>query len=291
MKLQKIPIDGGFSCPNRDGTCGHGGCSFCRNEAFAPSYCREAGSIAAQLEVGKRFFGRKHRGEVGYVAYFQSYTGTHASIGQLRSRYDEALSVEGIVGLAIGTRPDCLSDEVLDLLSDLQKRTDIQLEVGVESCYDATLLRVGRGHDFACTVDALRRASARGFRVGIHLIIGLPGESSQMILREADILSELPIASLKLHQLQIVEGTRMAEEWRQRPEAFMALTLDEYVALVADFVARLRKDITVERFAAQGPRDMVLWPKWGVKPALVEERIQEELRKRDVSGHEMLNIK
>lgn len=276
MKQQKIPVDGGFSCPNRDGTCGHGGCSFCRTKLFAPSYCRDVQGIAAQLEAGKQFYSRKYRGEVRYIAYFQSYTGTHAPIEVLRARYEEALSVDGVVGLTIGTRPDCMGDDVLDLLVELQQRTAVTLEVGVESCYDATLQRVGRGHDFACTVDALRRASEHGIRVGIHLILGLPGETCQMMLDEADIVSQLPIASLKLHQLQVIEGTRMADEWHSHPENFVAFTLEDYARLVAEFVSRLRSDIVLERFASQGPSGMVLWPRWGVKPSVVEQKIAEQ---------------
>lgn len=273
--MQKIPIDGGFSCPNRDGHKGTGGCTFCNPAAFAPGYCRKVRGIAEQIEEGKRFFARKHRQEVGYLAYFQSYSGTHASIELLRQRYHEALAVEGIKGLVIGTRPDCVDDDVLDLLCEIGRHHSIMVEYGVESCYDKTLKRVNRGHDFAQAESAIRRTAERGIPVGVHLIIGLPGETREEILHEADILSSLPISLLKLHQLQIMKGTPMVDEWSRKPEDFLMPTAEEYARLVAEFVRRLRPDITLDRFAASAPPDMVLAPCWGLKPQEVQRMINE----------------
>ena len=282
MRLQRIPIDGGFTCPNRDGTKGIGGCTFCNSEAFAPSYCRTHASIAEQIEAGKRFFAEKYRGEVKYLAYFQSFSGTYAPVETLRQRYEEALSAEDVVGLVIATRPDCINEEVLGLLVEINQRHGfseasqnpvVTVEYGVESCYDKTLLHVNRGHDFACTEHAIRLTAASGIAVGVHLIIGLPDETEDEILQEADILSALPITSLKLHQLQIMRGTPMATEWQQHPERFLSLTAEAYAELIARFVQRLRPDIHLERFAASAPSHMVLAPRWGLKPQRVQKMI------------------
>lgn len=275
MRLQRIPIDGGFTCPNRDGTKGIGGCTFCNSEAFAPSYCRTHQSIEEQIEAGKRFFAEKYRGEVKYLAYFQSFSGTYAPVETLRQRYEEALSAEDVVGLVIATRPDCINEEVLELLSEINQHHNVTVEYGVESCYDKTLLHVNRGHDFACAEQAIRLTAARGIAVGVHLIIGLPGETEDEILQEADILSALPITSLKLHQLQIMRGTPMATEWQQHPERFLSLTAETYAQLIARFVKRLRPDIHLERFAASAPSHMVLAPRWGLKPQRVQEMIDK----------------
>ena len=275
MRLQRIPIDGGFTCPNRDGTKGIGGCTFCNSDAFAPSYCRTHQSITEQIEAGKRFFAEKYRGEVKYLAYFQSFSGTYAPVETLRQRYEEALSAEDVVGLVIATRPDCTNEEVLELLSEINQHHAVTVEYGVESCYDKTLLHVNRGHDFACTEQAIRLTAARGIAVGVHLIIGLPGETEDEILQEADILSALPITSLKLHQLQIMQGTPMATEWQQHPERFLSLTAEAYAELIARFVKRLRPDIHLERFAASAPSHMVLAPRWGLKPQRVQEMIDK----------------
>ena len=274
MRLQRIPIDGGFTCPNRDGTKGIGGCTFCNSEAFAPSYCRTHASITKQIEAGKRFFAEKYRDEVKYLAYFQSFSGTYAPVETLRQRYEEALSAEDVVGLVIATRPDCINEEVLVLLSEINQHPPVvTVEYGVESCYNKTLQHVNRGHDFACAEQAIRMTAERGIAVGVHLIIGLPGETEDEILQEADILSALPVTSLKLHQLQIMQGTPMATEWQQHPERFLSLTAEAYAQLIARFVQRLRPDIHLERFAASAPSHMVLAPRWGLKPQRVQEMI------------------
>lgn len=294
-KYQKLPVDAGFSCPNRDGTKGVGGCSFCNPRAFAPAYCRELPTITQQIEEGKRFFAQKHRNQqVHYLVYFQSYSGTYAPIDVLRSRYAEALAVDGVVGLVIGTRPDCVDDAVLDLLSQFVTQGYLVIvELGIESCYDKTLRRINRGHDFACAADAIRRTAARGITVGVHLILGLPGETREELLQEADILSSLPIHQLKLHQLQIMQGTRMAEEWLAHPEQFSLFTPEEYADLVAAFVRRLRPDIALDRFAAEAPSSMLLAPRWGLKPQVVQRMVEERLSlcsfKRQCSDKKHIN--
>lgn len=223
--------------------------------------------------AGKRFFAAKHRGEVRYLAYFQSYSGTYAPVETLKERYAEALSVDGVVGLVIATRPDCIDEPVLDLLAEMQQHHSVMVEYGIESCYDQTLQRIHRGHDFACAERVIRMTAERGIPVGVHLIIGLPGETPEMILHEADILSSLPVSMVKLHQLQIMRHTVMAQEWQLHPEEFLLFSLESYAALVAAFLDRLRPDIHVERFAASAPSDLVLAPRWGVKPYVVQQMI------------------
>lgn len=279
--VQKISVDGGFTCPNRDGSKGVGGCTFCCPEAFVPSYCREAKGIRAQVEAGIRFFAHKHRGPVDYHVYFQAYSGTYASVEVLRQRYEEALSVPGVTGIVIGTRPDCVNRSVLELLSDLQRRCYVKVEYGIESCYDRTLQLVGRGHDFQCTADAIRLTADYGIPIGVHLILGLPGETRDEMLAEADILSALPIQSVKLHQLQIMRGTAMGEEWLQHPEHFALFDVKEYARLVADFARRLNPDIVLERVAASAPSSVVLAPRWGLKPQEVGRIFNEELGMRN----------
>ncbi len=280
MKLQKIMLDGGFTCPNRDGQVARGGCTFCLCESFNPQYCREHASIAQQLEAGKAFFRGKYP-DMKYLAYFQAYTSTYAPIEELRRKYDEALSVPDVVGLVVSTRPDCVDDEVLPLLDSIRRRGyQVTLELGCESFYDRTLERINRGHTSAQSVEAIRLCHQYGIPLTVHLMLGLQGETREDILHEADILNALPITSLKLHQLQILRGTRIAEEWGRCPEDFLRFTLDSYVHLVADFIRLLRPDIHIERYASSAPADILLAPRFGVKPVEVERRIKEVIGKR-----------
>lgn len=277
MKLQKIMLDGGFTCPNRDGRVGTGGCTFCRTDAFNPSYCRSTSSIREQLEAGKRFFAGKYP-EMKYLAYFQAYSNTYAPLSILAQRYEEALSVEDVVGLVIGTRPDCVEDEVLQFLVNLQQKGYlISLELGVESFYDKTLQRINRGHSAATSISAIKRSADMGLETGIHLILGLPGETKEEILYETEIINTLPIHSIKLHQLQILKGTAIAKEYEEHPNDFLSMNIDDYADLVAAFISRLRKDIHVERFASSSPTDLIIAPRWGLKPSEVQRKIEERL--------------
>ena len=252
--VQKIAVDGGFTCPNRDGTLGTTGCTFCNGEAFAPSYCRTAGSITQQIDEGIRFHARRHRKPAKYIAYFQSYSNTYAPLPVLRQRYEEALSHPMVSGLVVSTRPDCISEPTLDLLQRFSEQSYVAVEYGIESCYDDTLRRIHRGHDFACTLHAIRSTAARCIHVGGHLILGLPGESREQMLAEADILSSLPLETLKLHQLQLLRDSELERMWREDPAAVPPpFTVEEYVTLVADFLRRLRPDIAIERLAAEVP--------------------------------------
>lgn len=263
-RVQKISLDTGFTCPNRDGTKGIGGCSYCNNNSFNPDYCKPEVSISQQLEKGIAFFSGK-RGTRHFLAYFQAYTNTYADTELVKSLYREALAHPGVVGLVIGTRPDCLPDELLDYLSALSRDHFISLELGVESTSNRTLEAVNRCHTYEETMEAFERASRRGIYLGAHLILGLPGESREEMLAHADAVSSLPIDFLKLHQLQVIRQTRMAIDLKKHPEAFSLFELHEYLDLVTEFVGRLRPDITIERFISESPQHLLLAPKWGLK--------------------------
>ncbi len=262
FRVQKISIDAGFSCPNRDGKISSGGCTYCDNRTFNPSYCDRRKSITEQLEEGKAFFGRKYP-DMKYLAYFQAYTNTYAKVELLRQMYEEALQVEDVVGIVIGTRPDCVSDELLDYLEVLNRRTFVLVEYGIESANDETLKRINRGHDFACCRDAVERTHARGILTGAHIIIGLPGEDAAESLRQAPIISSLPIDILKIHQMQIIKGTRLAQEYAEHP--FHVYTVEEYIDVIVKYIRLLRKDLVLERFVSQSPKELLVAPKWGLK--------------------------
>ena len=280
FKVQKITLDGGFSCPNRDGTKGRGGCTYCNNQTFNPAYCHRDKPVAEQMREGIAFFAHKYP-QMRYLAYFQAYTNTYASLDVLRKRYEEALAVEGCVGLVIGTRPDCMPDELLDYLQELAQRTFVLVEFGIESCNDATLLRINRGHDYACAVDAVRRTAARGIPVGAHIILGLPGESREELMQQATTLSKLPLTTLKLHQLQLIRGTKMAEEYAANPEEFSLFSVDDYIETVVDYVERLNPHFVLERFASQSPKELLIAPDWGLKNYELVDKIKRRMLERD----------
>lgn len=262
FRVQKISIDAGFTCPNRDGRIGIGGCIFCDNKSFNPSYCSHKKSITEQLEDGKRFFAKKYP-EMKYLAYFQAYTNTYDAVDKLKQLYEEALKVEDVVGIVIGTRPDCVSSELLDYLEELNKRTFLIVEYGIESCNDDTLRFINRGHDFACTRKAVEETAKRGIYVGGHVIMGLPGEDASESLRQAPIISSLPLTMLKIHQMQIIKGTRLAKIYKERP--FHLYTIEEYIDLITQYIGLLRSDLVLERFVTQSPPEMLIAPKWGLK--------------------------
>ena len=263
-KVQKISINAGFTCPNRDGTKGFGGCTYCNNQTFSPEYCHTEKSVKEQLAEGIRFFSRKYP-EMKYLAYFQAYTNTYDKIDKLIAKYEEALSFPDVVGLIVGTRPDCMPDELLDYFTMLSQKIFVMIEYGLESTLDRTLIRINRGHTHAESEEAIRRTAGRGIHTGAHLILGLPGENREEILHHADILSALPITTLKLHQLQLIRNTRMAKEQEEHPEQFHLYTADEYIDLVIDFIERLNPNIVVERFVSQSPKELLIAPDWGLK--------------------------
>ena len=279
-KVQKITLDGGFTCPNRDGKVGRGGCTYCNNQTFNPAYCHKHLPVGQQMREGIAFFAHKYP-SMRYLAYFQAYTNTYDSLLNLQHRYEEALKVDGCVGLVIGTRPDCMPDELLDYLAELQKRTFVLVEYGIESVNDATLKRINRGHDYACAVETVERTATRGIPVGAHIILGLPCEGRDEIMRQATELSKLPLTTLKLHQLQIIRGTRMAQEYEQLPADFSLFAMDDYIETVIDYVERLRPDIVLERFASQSPKELLVAPDWGIKNYELVEKIKHRMRERN----------
>lgn len=279
-RVQKVSVAAGFSCPNRDGVLGTGGCTFCNNAGFTPGYLDRRQPIGEQIDTGLRFLLRRYPGTQRYIAYFQSYSNTYGEFERLRACYQEALAHPRISGLAIGTRPDCLPDAVLDYLAELARESIIELEIGVESCNDEALRRVNRGHDFACSADAIERAAARGLEVTAHLILGLPGESRAGLLDGARRLSALPLRALKLHQLQLVRGTALARDWERDPGAVPLLGEDEYIALLADFVERLSPDILLQRLGSEVPPALKLAPQWNMRLSELAPRLSAELARR-----------
>ena len=279
FRVQKISIDAGFTCPNRDGRISTGGCIYCDNRTFNPSYCQRRLSVSNQLAEGKQFFARKYP-DMKYLAYFQAFTNTYAPIAQLKELYEEALQVEDIVGIVIGTRPDCVSDELLDYLAELNERTFVLVEYGLESTNNDTLLRINRGHSFEQSVSALERTHQRGLLTGAHIILGLPGEDAAESLRQAPILSQLPIDILKIHQMQIIRGTRLAEEFEREP--FHIYTVDEYIELIAQYIQRLRPDMVLERFVSQSPKELLIAPHWGLKNYEFTNKLVNYLKAKDI---------
>ena len=213
-----------------------------------------------------------------YLAYFQAYTNTYAKVEQLREMYEEALRVEDVVGIVIGTRPDCMSDELLDYLEKLNKRTFLLVEYGIESANDDTLRRINRGHDFACSRDAVERTHARGILTGGHIIIGLPGEDAEESLRQAPIISSLPLDILKIHQMQIIKGTRLAQEYAEHP--FYVYSVEEYIDVIVRFIRLLRPDLVLERFVSQSPKELLVAPKWGLKNYEFTNLLNNRLKSR-----------
>ena len=262
FRVQKISIDAGFTCPNRDGRISTGGCTYCDNRTFNPSYCDRNKSIREQLKEGKNFFNRKYS-DMKYLAYFQAFTNTYGSVDLLKKLYEEALQEEDIVGLVIGTRPDCISTPLLDYLEQLSRQTFLIVEYGIESANNDTLRRINRGHTFECSKKAVEMTAERGILTGGHIILGLPGEDREESLRQAPIISSLPLNILKIHQMQIIKGTRLAEEYLQNP--FPLYTVEEYVRLIADYISLLRKDLVLERFVSQSPPELLIAPRWGLK--------------------------
>ena len=263
-RLQKIVLDAGFTCPNRDGKVGRGGCTYCDNAAFHPSYSTAGKSLHQQMDEGIEFHKVRYRTTEHYLAYFQAYSNTYAPLERLKQLYEEALSHPQVVGIVIGTRPDCVDEEKLDYLAELAKDHVVIVEYGIESCYDETLKRINRGHDFETARRAVQMTADRGIDVGVHFILGLPGETRQMMLDGCELINSLPIRSVKFHQLQIVKGTRMEQEYAERPEDFERFSLDEYLDFFTDMLERLRPDIHIERFVGEVPPRFVNETPWGL---------------------------
>ena len=282
VRLQKLVVDAGFTCPNRDGSIARGGCTYCDNNAFHPNYSTPDKSIAQQLAEGIGFHRGRYRRAGGYLAYFQPYSNTYAPLARLRQLYEEALAYPEVRGIVIGTRPDCVDEEKLDYLASLAKDHVVIVEYGIESCYDATLEHINRGHTFADAERAVRLTADRGISCGAHFIFGLPGETREMMLASADRINALPIDSVKFHQLQIIKGTKMEEEFSLHPERFETFALEDYIDFFAGFLERLRPDLVIERFAGEVPPRFVNSTPWGlVRNVELNRMLEKRLEQRE----------
>ena len=290
-RMQKVTINAGFSCPNRDGTISTGGCTFCDNAAFTPSYCDSTKSITQQIDEGIEFHRKRYRTAQQYLAYFQSFSNTYAPLERLRECYDEALAHPDIAGIVVGTRPDCVDEQKLDYFAELSRKKYVTIEYGVESCYDETLRRINRGHDFATAERAIRMTAERGIHCGAHFILGLPGESDEMLIEQVERINALPLTTVKFHQLQLFRGTALAREWDEHPERFRFWTIEEYLDLFVEILRRLRPDIVVERFAGEAPPRYHHTEGWGlVRNEQLLAMLDKRLEQRGVHQGDIFNI-
>ncbi|MBN1118415.1 MAG: TIGR01212 family radical SAM protein [Bacteroidales bacterium] len=279
-RVQKVTIDAGFTCPNRDGTKSTGGCSFCNNDAFNPSYCNPEKSVTQQINEGISFHEKRYKSAGSYLAYFQAYSNTYATAHHLEKLYNEALSIPGITGLIIGTRPDCINDDILQLLIQIAETKFLVIEFGIESVYNETLQRINRGHSFEDSTEAIKRCNEAGLKCGGHLIFGLPGESREMMLQSVDNISELGLHTIKFHQLQIIKGTKMASEYQDNPQSFNLFTIDAYIEFIVKYIERLNPEIVIERLAGETQpwnNQGVIWNlRYDQVLQLIEKKMKEE---------------
>lgn len=292
-RVQKVTINAGFTCPNRDGKIGHGGCTFCNNNAFTPSYCKPEKSVLQQIEEGIEFHQNRYRKASRYLAYFQSFSNTYADLGTLKEVYDQALSHPLVAGIVVGTRPDCVDEHKLDYFASLSQNHYVALEYGIESTYDSTLRAINRGHDFKTARLAVEQTASRGIHCGAHFILGLPGESDQMLIDQTQTINSLPLTTVKFHQLQIFCDTQMVREYDEHPEHFRHWTIEEYIDLFSEILMRLRPDLVVERFASEAPPRYHHAQNWGLVRnetlwAILEKRLIE---KGSYQGEKLLYLR
>lgn len=282
QRVQKVSIDAGFTCPNRDGTVGTGGCTYCNNDAFNPSYCQPHKPVAQQIAEGIGFHKIRYRRALKYLAYFQTYSNTYAPLDRLKELYNQALVHPDVIGLVIGTRPDCIDDEKLDLLSELSKDHYIIVEYGIESTNNETLKKINRGHSFEQAAEAIIKTAGKGIKTGAHLIFGLPGETRTEMLARAETISALPLTTIKFHQLQIVKDTVMARQYLESPLQFKLFALEDYVDFIVKFIERLNPDIVIERFTGEVPPRFLVNLPWGqLRADQVAVLIEQELERQD----------
>jgi len=279
-RVQKVSIDAGFTCPNQDGSLGFGGCSYCNNDAFNPSYCQADKPIIQQLEEGIEFHLKRYRRAHKYLAYFQTYSNTYAPLYKLKKFYGEALSHPGVIGLVVGTRPDCIDDEKLEYFSKLSEQYYIILEYGIESCYNKTLERINRQHSFEQSAEAIEKTASKGIKTGSHIIFGLPGETRKEMMDQVQILSALPISNIKFHQLQIIKNTQIAADYKKDPTTFDLFALEEYIDFIVEFTSRLNPNFIIERFTGEVPPRFLSGPNWGLirndqVNLLIEKKLEE----------------
>ena len=290
-RVQKVAVNAGFTCPNRDGSISTGGCTFCNNSAFTPSYCQPTKSVTEQIAEGIEFHRRRYRTATRYLAYFQSFSNTYAPLEQLRALYDEALANPLVAGIVVGTRPDCVDEQKLDYFASLAENHYVALEYGIESCNDAVLASVNRGHDFATAERAVRMTAERGIHCGAHFILGLPGQSDEELIAQTDIINTLPLTTVKFHQLQLFRGTTMAEQYDRAPEQFRFWTVEQYIELFSEILSRLRPDIVVERFASEAPPRYHYGRNWGlVRNETLLAMLDKRLEEKNVHQGEIFNI-
>ncbi len=281
-RMQKVAINAGFTCPNRDGRISTGGCTFCNNAAFTPSYCTPRLSVSEQIEEGITFHRNRYRTAERYLAYFQSFSNTYAPLDRLRELYDEALAHPQIAGVIIGTRPDCVDDEKLDYFAQLARQKYVAIEYGVESCYDESLERINRGHTFDVARRAIEASAERGINTGAHFILGLPGESDEMLVDQLSKINSLPLTTIKFHQLQIFKDTTMAAEYDASPESFRFWQMEEYIDLFIEILEHLRPDIVMERFASEAPPRYHHGENWGlIRNETLLNLFERELARRN----------
>ncbi len=280
-RVQKVSIDAGFTCPNRDGTVSRGGCTYCNNDAFNPSYCHPHKSVNQQIEEGIEFHKFRYRRAQKYLAYFQAFSNTHAQLPELEKIFSQAVSHPNILGLIIGTRPDCVDNEKLDYIASIAKTHYVMVEYGVESTNENTLKTINRGHTYQQTKEAIIATASKGIKTGAHFIFGLPGESVNEMLERANEISTLPLTTVKFHQLQIVRNTVMAEQYLKDPAHFHLFTLDEYIDFIIRFVEKLNPDFIIERFTGEVPPRFLVTPPWGnLRSDQVLNLIIDEMTKR-----------
>ena len=289
-RVQKVSIDAGFTCPNKDGTKGVGGCTYCNNNTFNPDYCKPIKPIKQQINEGIEFFSKKYKTQK-YLAYFQAFTNTYAPLADLKKMYEEALDHDDVIGLVVATRPDCIKNEVLDYLEELAAAGNfIKLEFGLESTKNETLEVINRCQTHEEAIDAFKRADGRGLHLGGHLILGLPGETKEDMMNHAKMVSQLPINTLKIHHLQIVKHTMMAVQFKKTPEMFTFMELDEYIDFVVDFVEKLKPEIIIERFFSESPASMLIHPKYGLKNFEVKHLVEKRLEEREAMQGRLFQI-
>ncbi|MBN2241666.1 MAG: TIGR01212 family radical SAM protein [Acidobacteria bacterium] len=277
-RVYKVSVDGGFSCPNRDGTVGTGGCIYCNNSSFRPKSASRLKPVAAQVLAGMEYI-KKRYGAEKFIVYFQPFSNTHAPLEDLIPLYESAIDHPDIVGLSVGTRPDCIDDDKIAWFENLARTLFVTLEYGLQSTYDDTLKRINRGHDYGCWLDAMRRTRDRGIWIGTHLILGFPWETREEILKSAKAISDRGIDFLKLHHLHVVKNTAMERDYRNNP--FHLMALDEYVELAVDYLERLNPAIRIERLLGSAPPDQLIGPVWDAGKGEIRHRIEHRLKERN----------
>jgi radical SAM protein (TIGR01212 family) len=290
MRVQKLTIDAGFTCPNRDGTKSTGGCTYCNNQAFNPSYCNPNKTVTQQLLEGIEFHEKRYRSAQKYLAYFQAYSNTYGNIHHLENLYREALKNENVIGLIIGTRPDCVDDAIFDLLEDISKTHYLSVEFGIESIYDQTLEKINRGHTFNESVVAIQECAKRKIFSGAHIIFGLPGETEEMMMNSAAVLSELPLNNIKFHQLQIIKNTTMADEYLHSPKNFTIFSIESYIEFITGYLSVFSPDIVIERLASETQPWQNIEPGWNIRYDQVLKLIEKKLEEKDIWQGKSYNV-